>query len=165
MPAYAIRPVERGDAAQIAQIYRPIVEATTISFEEVAPATIEMKRRIVSHAETYPWLVAATGEGEIAGYAHASQHRARHGYRFSTEVSVYVKETWRRCGVGRTLYAELFAELVRRGFHRAFAGITVPNPASIALHHSLGFEPVGVFREVGRKFDRWLDVAWWQRGL
>lgn len=160
MPAYAIRPVERGDAAQIADIYRPIVEATTISFEEVAPEAIEMERRIVSHADTHPWFIAATDAGEIAGYAYASRHRARYGYRFSAEVSVYVKETRRGCGVGRSLYTKLFAELVRRGFHRAFAGITLPNAASIALHCSLGFEPVGVFREVGRKFDRWLDVAW-----
>ena len=160
----SVRQAAVGDAAAIAAIYRPIVETTTISFEEVAPGEAEMARRILGVTKAYPWLVAQCG-ANVIGYAYASRHRERPCYRYSVDVSVYVAENARRHGVARTLYAGLFEILTADGFHRAFAGITLPNDASIELHRSHGFEPVGVYQEVGRKFGRWLDVSWWQKAL
>jgi phosphinothricin acetyltransferase len=159
-----IRTVQPGDAYAIAEIYRPIVETTTISFEEVAPGEREIAQRIVHVTQGYPWLVAE-GDGRLAGYAYASRHRERAAYRYSVDVSVYVAAGARRSGIASKLYAALFADLEQRGFHRAFAGVALPNDASIALHERFGFEPVGVYREVGWKFGRWLDVAWWQKAL
>lgn len=159
-----VRAAATGDARAIAEIYRPIVESTTISFEEVAPDEPEMARRISETASAYPWLVAESND-TVLGYAYAGRHRERSAYRYSVDVSVYLAEEARGRGIGSALYAELFEELNRRGFHRAFAGIALPNDASIALHRRFGFELVGVYSEVGRKFDRWLDVAWWQRAV
>lgn len=157
-----IRPVTEGDAHAIAEIYRPVVEHTTISFEEVAPDADEMRARIKRITPDYPWLVASNGEAVI-GYAYAGRHRERAGYRYSVDVSVYVAQEARGRNIGTMLYDRLFDILRAGGFHRAFAGITLPNDASIALHHRFGFRDVGVYHEVGYKFDRWLDVLWCER--
>ncbi len=160
----SVRQAAVTDAQAIAEIYRPVVESTTISFEVTAPNDAEIARRIVETMRAYPWLVAEHGPN-VVGYAYASRHRERPCYRFSVDVSVYVAPGARRRGLARLLYTQLFARLSREGFHRAFAGITLPNDASVALHRGLGFEPVGVYKEVGRKFEQWLDVSWWQRAL
>ena len=107
----------------------------------------------------------ATRDGRVAGYAYGTAHRARAAYRFSTETTVYVDAAHRRAGVGRALYEALFVALAARGLHRAYAGIALPNDGSVGLHRAVGFTPVGVFAEVGWKFDRWHDVSWWQRPL
>jgi L-amino acid N-acyltransferase YncA len=160
-----IRDALPADAAAIAEIYRPVVERTTISFELDAPDAAEMRSRIRRVTRTYPWLVAADS-GALIGYAYASQHRERAAYASSLDVSVYVDGAARGRGVGSSLYTALFRLLEQTGtFHRAFAGIALPNDASVALHKKHGFEPVGTYREVGRKFGRWIDVAWWQREL
>lgn len=159
-----IRGAGAADARAIAEIYRPIVESTAISFEEIAPDEPEMARRISETAAAYPWLVAESDDA-VVGYAYAGRHRERSAYRYSVDVSVYLAEEARGRGIGSALYTELFEQLTRRGFHRAFAGIALPNDASIALHRRFGFELVGVYNEVGRKFDRWIDVAWWQRAV
>jgi L-amino acid N-acyltransferase YncA len=159
-----IRPVEPSDAGEIATIYRPIVECSTISFEEHAPDEREMARRIAHVTQTYPWLVAVQGE-RLAGYAYASRHRERECYRYSVDVSVYVAPHARKAGIARALYETLFIRLAQLGFHRAFAGIALPNDASLALHRACGFEPVGVYKEVGWKFGSWVDVAWFGRAL
>lgn len=161
---FQLRPVSAGDAAQIAEIYRPVVEETTISFEEIAPDAAEISRRIAEIAAFYPWLVAESG-GDVLAYAYASRHRERPAYRYSVDVSVYVSERSRRCGVAAALYEALFTQLRESNFHRAFAGIALPNDASVKLHERFGFEPVGVYEEVGRKFDRWLDVLWCQKTI
>lgn len=152
------------DAAPIAEIYRPIVEDTIISFEEVAPDAGAIRERIANVTSVYPWLVACAGE-EVLGYAYAARHRERAGYRYSVDVSVYVAQQTRGTGVGTALYGKLFDILGTREFHRAFAGITLPNPASLALHRRFGFTDVGVYREAGYKFGRWFDVIWLQRAL
>jgi L-amino acid N-acyltransferase YncA len=97
-----------------------------------------------------------------AGYAYAARHRVRGGYQWSVDASVYVAEGFRRRRVGRGLYTSLFAILTAQGYFNAFAGIALPNAASVALHESMGFEPIGVYRRVGYKLDRWHDVGWWQ---
>jgi L-amino acid N-acyltransferase YncA len=153
------------DAAAIAEIYRPLVERTIISFELDAPDAAEMRSRIRSITRSYPWLVAVDS-GAVIGYAYGCRHRDRAAYASSLDVSVYVDGAVRGRGVGSALYAALFRRLEQAGpFHRAFAGIALPNDASVALHKKHGFEPVGIYREVGCKFGRWIDVAWWQREL
>ena len=152
------------DAAPCAAIYGPAVRESTASFEYVAPDATEMAARITATSAGWPWLVAEL-DGTVAGYAYASQHRTRAAYRWATDVSVYVSADHRRRGVARSLYVALLDRLTEQGFRIACAGIALPNPASIALHESLGFEPVGVYRSIGLKFGRWWDVGWWQRSL
>jgi len=160
----AIRSATTADAEAIQRIYAPFVLETVISFEEVPPTVEEMAGRITSTQKAHPWLVAVDG-GKVCGYAYAGAHRERAAYRFSADTTVYIAPEAQRRGIGHMLYAELLPELKRRGVHMAFAGIALPNPGSVALHQSMGFAPVGVYREVGFKFGRWHDVGWWQRPL
>lgn len=153
-----------GDAAACAAIYAPSVEGSVTSFEERAPDAAELASRIASVSATHPWLVAEEG-GEVVGYAYACPFQGRPAYRWSASVSVYVAADRHGQGLGRALYAELFARLRRQGFHMACAGITLPNAASVGLHEGLGFELVGVNRQVGWKHGAWRDVGWWQLEL
>lgn len=148
------------DADAVAAIYRPAVETSVASFEEVPPTPGEMGERIRSTLARTPWLVAETEEGVI-GYAYAGRHLERPGYRWSVNVSVYVAADARGRGVGHALYAELFATLRRQGFVNAYAGIALPNPASIALHESFAMRRVALYERVGFKFGAWHDVAWY----
>jgi L-amino acid N-acyltransferase YncA len=149
------------DAEAIAAIYAPFVRDTVISFETAVPDTAEMARRITSTLETHPWLVAEEA-GRVIGYAYASQHRTREAYRFSCDVTVYLAEGARGRRLGTRLYTDLFRLLRAQGFRNAFAGIALPNPASVALHESLGFRHLGTYRDVGFKLGAWHDVGWWQ---
>jgi phosphinothricin acetyltransferase len=112
-------------------------------------------------SRAFPWLVVEA-EGRLAGYAKAGTWRARDAYAFTAETTVYVDPGFHRRGLGRAVYAELLARLRAAGFHTALGGIALPNEGSIRLHETMGFRHVGVFREVGRKFDRWHDTSWWQ---
>lgn len=152
------------DAFEIAAIYGPVVERTTMSFETEAPDGAAIAARMADAADRWPWLVAADADG-VAAYAYASQHRTRAAYRWSVDVSVYAAERARRRGLGSRLYRALFAILTAQGYYNAFAGITLPNAASTALHAALGFEPVGTYRNAGFKLGGWHDVAWCQRAL
>ena len=159
-----IRPATVADAEAIQRIYAPIVAKTAISFEDVPPSVEVMAERITATLRTHPYLVAVDGEN-VCGYVYASEHAERAAYRYSVNTTVYIAPEARRLGVGRLLYSGLLPELERRGFHVAYAGITLPNPGSVALHQSVGFTPVGVYREAGFKFGLWHDVGWWQRLL
>jgi phosphinothricin acetyltransferase len=123
-----------------------------------------MAERIRKTLEWTPWLVALSDD-QVVGYAYASRHRERAGYRWSVDISVYVDAAHHRRGVGRQLYAELLAILKRQGFVNAYAGITTPNPASVALHEQLGMVPIATYEEVGYKFGQWLPVTWFQMRL
>jgi L-amino acid N-acyltransferase YncA len=162
--AAEIRLATGRDAGQIAEIYAPIVRDTIISFEVEPPTANEMRRRIEKTLEHLPWLVCERS-GRVAGYAYAGEHSPRAAYRWSVDVSAYVHESERRTGVGRALYRSLFAVLALQGFYNAYAGITLPNPASVGLHEALGFQPVGVYHGVGYKLGAWHDVGWWQLSL
>ncbi|HZZ35154.1 MAG TPA: arsinothricin resistance N-acetyltransferase ArsN1 family B [Caulobacteraceae bacterium] len=159
-----VRTARIADAAAVAAIYAPIVRETAISFEIEPPTAAEIAGRIETTLATHPWLVAEA-DGMVAGYAYASPHQARGAYRWSVNTTVYVAEGRRGAGVGRTLYGSLIPTLRRQGFRSAFAGIALPNEASVALHEAVGFEALGVYREVGFKFSRWHDVGWWRLGL
>jgi L-amino acid N-acyltransferase YncA len=157
-----IRPADPArDAAACAAIYAPSVESTPISFEVTAPDAAEFAERIAKYSATHQFLVAEEG-GEVVGYAYACRWRERPAYDWAVEVSVYVDAAHQGEGIGRALYAELFDLLRAQGFRSAVAGITLPNPASIALHERLGFESIGALRQIGWKVGGWHDVGYWQ---
>jgi len=163
-PSLVIRPADPArDAAACAAIYAPYVTDTVITFELDPPGEAEFARRIATFSATYVWLVAEQ-DGSVAGYAYASPHRDRAAYASSCDVAVYCAKDRRGRGLGRALYGALLPQLSGR-YHAAFAGITIPNPASIALHERFGFSAIGIYRQVGRKFGNWLDVGWWQKLL
>jgi L-amino acid N-acyltransferase YncA len=159
-----IRLATEHDAEQIAAIYAPNVTDTIISFELEPPSADEMRRRIEVTLERYPWLVCER-QGRVLGYAYAGAHGSRAAYQWSVDVSVYVHKDARRAGVGRALYASLVAALEVQGFYNAYAGATLPNPASVGLHEAVGFRPVGVYCGVGYKLGAWRDVVWWHLPL
>ncbi|MFL5800362.1 MAG: arsinothricin resistance N-acetyltransferase ArsN1 family B [Roseiflexaceae bacterium] len=159
-----IRLAAARDAEALLAIYAPIVAETTISFELEPPTSEDMQRRIITTLPQYPWLVCETA-GDILGYAYASKHRERAAYQWSVDVSVYTHTRARRSGVGRALYTSLFALLRLQGFYNAYAGITLPNQASVGIHEALGFRPLGVYTAVGYKLGGWHDVCWWQLAL
>lgn len=144
----AIRLATKDDAEQVAAIYAPFVTSSAVSFEIVPPTPDEMSRRIRETVPTHPWLVCER-KGLVLGYAYASGHRARAAYKWSVDVSAYIHEHARRSGVGTALYTSLFSVLVLQGFYNAYAGITLPNPASVALHEFLGFQIVGGLQVCG----------------
>lgn len=152
------------DAAACAAIYRPHVDPGPASFEGAPPDEPEMARRMAATLERLPWLVAER-DGAVAGYAYASAHRDRVGYRWAVDVAVYVGTEHQRRGVGRELYDDLLPRLAGQGLRVACAGITLPNPGSVALHEAFGFRPVGTYRSIGFKDGAWRDVGWWQRPL
>jgi L-amino acid N-acyltransferase YncA len=162
--APVIRLATAADASSCLAIYAPIVEQTAISFETEVPSVDEMERRITEKLVRFPWLVCAGSEG-ILGYAYGGPHRPRSAYQWSVEVSAYVAAAARGRGVGRRLYTSLLALLRLQGFANAFAGIALPNAASVGLHEAMGFQAIGVYRNIGYKLGRWQDVGWWQRQL
>jgi phosphinothricin acetyltransferase len=160
-----LRIASADDAASIAAIYAPIVRHTTISFELEPPTVEEMRGRITATLQRLPWLVSLDDAGQVDGYVYASKHRERPAYQWSVDTTAYVREDSRGHGVGKRLYGALFDELRRLGYFQAFAGIALPNEASVALHESVGFQPIGVYRNVGYKLGAWRDVGWWQKSL
>jgi len=161
----AVRLATARDAAAVQAIYAPIVASTAISFELEPPDAPEVAQRITGTLETLPWLVAENGGSVLLGYAYASRHRERLAYRFAVDVSAYVAPGARRRGVARLLYRHLASILRAQGFVTAWAGIALPNAASVGLHEAMGFEPVGIYRAVGYKLGSWHDVGWWRLGL
>jgi len=160
-----IRVATPGDAADITAIYAPIVKTTTISFELEPPSVDDMRGKIVATLRQWPWLVSVDPNGRVNGYVYAGKHRDPGAYQWSVNTSVYIREDSRGQGVGRSLYLDLFERLRALGYFRAFAGIALPNGASVALHESVGFGAIGVYRAVGYKFGAWRDVGWWQLAL
>jgi phosphinothricin acetyltransferase len=159
-----IRLATEDDAAAVQAIYAPIVASTAISFELEPPTVAEMAARIAAVFPSHPWL-ALVDAGRVLGYAYAHPLAPRAAYRWSVETSVYVAGAARRSGVGRALYGSLLKVLRCQGYRQALAGIALPNPASVALHESVGFRCIGVQQAVGWKLGAWHDVGWWQRGL
>lgn len=159
-----VRIATANDGEDVAKIYAPIVKDTFISFEDVPPTADEMASRIETTLRTHPWIVIEEN-GAVVAYAYATPHRSRAAYRWSCNVSVYVGETVRRSGAARMLYQHLFSTLVRQGYANAFAGIALPNDASVGFHEHMGFKPVGTYPRVGFKKGSWRDVGWWSRPL
>jgi L-amino acid N-acyltransferase YncA len=149
-----VRPVVSGDAEAIAEIYAPVVRTSAISFELDPPDRSEFEARIAEKFELYPWLVCEV-DGVLGAYAYAGRFRQRAAYDWSVESSVYVAEDARRKGIGRRLCRALLETLEQQGYRGVYAGITLPNSASVGLHEELGFSPASVFERVGFKLGRW----------
>ncbi len=159
---YKIRDVLPGDAAGIAQIYNHYIENTIVTFEEEAVSGEDICQRIKNvRSSRLPWFVAER-DGEILGYSYASRWKERCAYRYSMEVTVYLGSAHAGKGLGAALYGELLPALKSREIHVAVGVIALPNAASVNLHEKMGFLKVAHFKEVGYKFDRWIDVGCWQ---
>jgi len=157
-----IRDVSLNDAKAITDIYNYYIDHTAVSFEEVMIEPVEMTKRIQAvHTASLPWLVLEEN-GILLGYAYATLWKARSAYRFVVEVSVYLESTQGGKGLGTQLYDALFTKLKQMDLQAAIGCITLPNSASVHLHEKFGMEKVGHFAKVGRKFDAWHDVGYWQ---
>jgi len=157
-----IRPVLAKDAGAIASIYNHYIEHSTISFEEAPVSSDEMAQRIGKVlTANLPWLVNES-DGQVTGYAYATKWSERSAYRFTAESTVYVAHTESRKGIGRSLYKALLSQLKSQSIHNVIAGIALPNEASERLHEQFNFRKSGEFRQIGYKFGRWINVAYWQ---
>ncbi|WP_439183128.1 arsinothricin resistance N-acetyltransferase ArsN1 family B [Carboxylicivirga taeanensis] len=156
-----IRTVKTTDAPAIAAIYNYFVTSSIVTFELEPVSAAEMARRIDTISAKYPYLVYEEG-GVVLGYAYATQWKARQAYQHSVESSVYLHPEAKGRGIGSCLYAKLLGDLKERSIHAVIGGISLPNEASIALHEKFGFEKIGQFKQVGRKFDQWIDVGYWE---
>lgn len=156
-----IRLATIADASAIVAIYNHYVASTTITFEEDAVTQGQMASRIESVSAQLPWYVYER-DGKVIGYAYATPWRARSAYRFSVESTVYIASGHARQGIGKQLYTVLIDALRSREIQVVLGGIAQPNQASVALHESLGFEKVAHFKRVGRKFEQWIDVGYWE---
>jgi L-amino acid N-acyltransferase YncA len=162
--AFVIRPAQADDGAAVAAVYGPYVRETAVSFEAEPPSGALMAERISGTLGTHPWLVAERA-GVIVGFAYAGKHSQRAAYRWTVDVTVYVRDAERRNGVGRQLYQVLLATLRLQGFRSAFAEIVLPNPGSARLHEAMGFKHVGIHNDIGHKLGRWHDIGYWRLGL
>lgn len=157
-----IRAAEEGDFEALADLYNYYVRHTHTTFEEDPVSGPEMGERVRAVQQIgLPWLVLEDG-GRLGGYACAVRWKGRAAYRYSVESTIYLAEGFGQRGLGTLLYSELLAQLRSGGLHCALAGIALPNASSVALHEKLGFVKVAHLSEVGRKFDRWIDVGYWQ---
>lgn len=162
---YKIRNVLPGDAPEIVKIYNYYIANTVITFEEDAVCVDTINERINEiQMSNLPWLIAEQ-DGKILGYSYSNKWKGRCAYRYSTEVTVYISPDYVGKGIGSALYGRLLPALKSQGIHVAIGGIALPNEASIKLHEKMGFLKVAHFQEVGFKFNRWVDVGYWQHIL
>jgi L-amino acid N-acyltransferase YncA len=160
----AVRPAGLSDLAGAAAIYDDQVR-TGISTFDLEPQPPSYWRHHLDSTERGDHFLVADDDGEVVGFAYATSYRPRPAYRLTRETSVYLAEAARGQGLGRRMYDDLLGRLRADGIHVALALVALPNPASVALHEACGFEHLGTMREVGRKFDRWIDTAWYQLAL
>ena len=164
-PSVTVRLAQRGDAGAIRAIYNREVTDSTVVFDLVPRTLDEQVEWIDQHAGGHPAVVALDPTGEVVGFGSLSAYRSRPAYATTVEDSVYVRRDQRGHGVGRAVLEELVRLARVHGFHSVIARIVGANDASIGLHADCGFAMVGVEREIGRKFGRWLDVVVMQRML
>lgn len=148
------------DAERVSEIYNYYIIHSIATFETEEVKVREMRRRIAEHREKFPWLVY--DENEIKGFAVAKEWKTRRAYQFTAEASVYIDFRHKRRGIGKKLYSELIHRLKENSIHCILCGIALPNPESVEFHEKIGFEKVAHLREVGFKFDRWIDVGYWE---
>ena len=158
-----IRSAESTDAKAICEIYNHYVLKTHATFETAVVAEKEMQQRIqrVQQELRLPWLVLED-EKQVVGYAYATQWKPRGAYRRTVETTVYIHQSFQGKGYGKLLYLELIAALKAQEYHALLGGISLPNEGSIVLHEKVGFKKVGQLQQVGFKFDRWIDVGYWE---
>ena len=156
-----VRSATKNDAQQLVDIYNYYILNTTVTFEKTPITKEDMQSRVSNVQSKYPWLVLEN-DGVLVGYAYATDWKPRYAYRHSIECTVYLKDGESGNGYGSLLYAELIKQLKQLKVHTMIGGIAQPNPGSIALHEKFGFTKVAHFKEVGFKFEQWVDVAYWQ---
>lgn len=157
-----LRPATPADAAAIAAIYNHYILHTVVTFEEEAVTVAEIAQRITEVLGAgRPWFVWEE-DGRILGYSYASGWKSRCSYRFSLETTVYLDKDATRRGLGTKLYTALIDALRNTKTHALIGGVALPNAGSVALHEKLGFQKIGHFKEVGWKFDQWIDVGYWE---
>ncbi len=160
-----IRPALADDGPALARIYNHYIRETVVTFEERPVDGAEMQQRVADlQGQDLPWLVICRS-GAVLGYAYAAPWRSRSAYRFSVETTIYLEPSATGQGLGRRLYQALLDQLQNTPVTEAIGGIALDNPASCALHEALGFEKVAHFARVGYKFQRWIDVGYWQRAI
>ena len=166
MPEPTIRHGVAADLDAVNTIYNHYVLHTPVTFD-IDPWSLERRNEWFRGFDTTGrhQLFVAEDASKVIGFAYSGQFRVRAAYDTSVETTVYLAEESQGHGIGRALYEALFESLRAEDVHRVYAGITLPNPASIALHRALGFEPVGTFHEAGRKFDSYWDVQWFEKRL
>jgi len=156
-----IRTVKTKDIRGICTIYNYYIENTVITFEEDPISVDEMGKRIIEVVHSYPWLVYED-HGMVIGYAYANKWKARAAYRHSVELSIYISKDNLGKGIGKKLYETLLAELRKIDVHAVIGGMSLPNEQCEKLHESLGFKKIAEFKEVGYKFQKWIDVGYWE---
>lgn len=161
---YSIRLIDEADASVVLDIYKYYVENTSISFEYEVPTLEEYTQRIKTNTQKYPWLVCLSNN-TIIGFAYGSTHRYRTAYQWSPESTIYVAPNCHAKGIGRTLYDTLFSLLKLQGYYNVFAGVALPNEKSIGFHRAMGFEEIGIFKNVGYKHGNWHHTHWFQLTL
>lgn len=159
-----LRPAAESDASAICAIYNPYVLDTVITFEQTPVSEAEMVQRIRDYTAAYPWLVAEA-DAKVVAYAYATRWRTRAAYDHTLESTVYVDRNFTGRGIAKPLYLELLRALKARNVHAVVGCIALPNDASVAVHEQCGFVKVAHFPQVGRKFERWVDVGFWQATL
>ncbi|MFZ5645119.1 MAG: GNAT family N-acetyltransferase [Bacillota bacterium] len=159
-----LRLVKIEDCIAILGIYAPFIKNTSVTFECEVPTASDFSNRIRNIAAIYPWLIYET-EGGIVGYAYASKYSERAAYRWSVNLSVYIKDDYQGKGIGQALYRALFELLQATGYCNAYACITLPNVRSERFHESLGFKSAGVFHNAGYKLGKWHDVIWYEQAI
>jgi phosphinothricin acetyltransferase len=160
-----IRSATHADAGAIANIYNHYITETVVTFEVDEISSEDVARRVDTiQSESFPWLVAQQDE-EVVGFAYAGKWHARCAYRFAAEMTVYLAPDHGGQGIGSSLYKAIIDALTGTDIHTVIGGIALPNDASVALHENFGFRKAAHYREVGFKFDRWIDVGYWQRIL
>ncbi len=164
-PVLEIRPATGEDAQALNDLYNRYVARSHSTFD-LEPMTIGARLAwLAEHNAARHRAIVAVLDGTVLGFASSGRYRVRPAYDPSVETSVYVGERHTGRGIGTRLYAALFELLRHEDVHRAYAGIALPNPASVALHERCGFREVGRFTEQGRKFGRYWDVAWFERPM
>jgi phosphinothricin acetyltransferase len=156
-----VRAVKNSDASAICSIYNHYIRETSITFEEVPVSIKEMEARITTIGGAYPWFVFDDGV-YITGFAYINKWKERSAYRYSAEITVYIKQGHEGKGIAAELYSRLIEAARKAGIHTLVAGIALPNEKSIALHEKFGFKKIAQFNEIGFKQGKWLDVGYWE---
>ena len=156
-----IRSATRNDSDQIAAIYNHYIENTRVTFEEKPLSSSEIESRLLAGEKIGTWLVSEQ-HGHVVGFAYSAPWGEREGYRTSVETTIYLDHSHAGKGLGFELYGRLLEELRAQQLHAVIGIIGLPSPASVTLHEKLGFKKSGELKEIGTKFDKWVDVGYWQ---
>lgn len=160
----SFRLANKEDTSEILEIYAPYIENTIVTFEYDIPSLKEFEKRIVRISEDYPYIVCEL-EGKIIGYAYAHKNMERAAYGWNVELSVYIHNKYLRYGIGRKLYSMIIEILKLQNIINVYGRVTSPNENSERFHENLGFKKLGVFHNTGYKFDRWIDVIWYEKAI